>query len=413
MQTHARFLAALFASLALSCAPTLEADGYASHAQAIYNGVDDDQSTEVVGLRVQEAPGSDGGRCSGAMIAPQIVLTAAHCVVGAPAGTRFLVTARAAPPYADEDFVEAEEWTALEYGGFVNDLALLRLAAAPPGGGRLARVTRTPLSADDLGAMIHAVGYGKLSPEDATLAQRRATDVPLVAFDAEALYTDEQDSGTCYGDSGGPRFLDRGRGLELVGVTSQTVRSCTAGGIATRTDVALAEFIEPWVAERVEATCATGDWCKADCELLDADCPEGGRCGAEGTCEPGCFVPDPDCATGLAGDPCETGEQCTSGMCVSVDGAAACADPCGDGCAEGLACLSTEQGDEVCVPAPPTCGSSAPTSLGALALLLLWRPGRRRAWFAARAQPAELPGDGGERTVANAAARRSWSCIEL
>lgn len=382
---HTR-LALPLAALALACAPTLEAEAPPARAQAIYNGVDDDQSTEVVGLRVQEAPGSDGGRCSGAMIAPQIVLTAAHCVAGAPAGTRFLVTARAAPPYADEDFVEADEWAALEYGGFVDDLALLRLAAPPPGGGRLARVARTPLSTDDLGAMVHAVGYGKLSPEDATLAQRRATDVPLVAYDAEAIYTDEQDSGTCYGDSGGPRFLDRGRGLELVGVTSQTMRNCTSGGIATRTDVALAEFIEPWVAERVEATCAAGDWCQPDCELLDADCPDGGRCGADAICEPGCFEPDPDCATGTVGDACETGEQCASGLCVSVDGAAVCVDPCGDGCAEGFSCLTTEQGDEVCVPEAPSCSSGAPATLGALALLLLWRPGRRRTWFATGAQ---------------------------
>lgn len=366
-----------------ACAPAIDADPPSARGQPIYHGVDDDASSEVVGLRVQDAPGSDGGRCSGTMIAPQIVLTAAHCVADAPTGARFLVTAKAAPPYTDDDFVEADEWTALEHGGFVDDLALLHLPAPPPGGGRLARVARTPLTREDLGAMVRAVGYGLLSPEDSTLARRRATDVELVSFDAEALYTDEQDTGTCFGDSGGPRFLDRGRGLEIVGVTSQTVRACTSAGVSTRTDIALAEFIEPWVTGYVEPTCATGDWCKPDCELLDADCPEGGHCGVDEVCEPGCFAPDADCAVGVAGDACEQGEQCASGLCVAVDGDPQCADRCDGECGEGFSCQATDQGDEVCLPLPPSCASAAPAPFGALACLLV-AAGRRRHRRASR-----------------------------
>ncbi len=60
-------------------------------AYAITNGVPDDNHHPYVGLLVFDAaPGQPAWRCSGALIAPTVVLTAAHCTDGAVAARIWL-----------------------------------------------------------------------------------------------------------------------------------------------------------------------------------------------------------------------------------------------------------------------------------------------------------------------------------
>jgi hypothetical protein len=60
--------------------------GSLSGAHAITNGQPDGDNHPYVGLLVFDyAPGSPGWRCSGALIAPNVVLTAGHCTDGAVA----------------------------------------------------------------------------------------------------------------------------------------------------------------------------------------------------------------------------------------------------------------------------------------------------------------------------------------
>ena len=55
-------------------------------ASAITNGVPDGDNHPYVGLLIFDvAPGTPGWRCSGALIAPTVVLTAGHCTDGAVA----------------------------------------------------------------------------------------------------------------------------------------------------------------------------------------------------------------------------------------------------------------------------------------------------------------------------------------
>jgi hypothetical protein len=60
--------------------------GIAAVAMAITNGQPDGDNHPYVGLLVFDyAPGAPGWRCSGALIAPNVVLTAGHCTDGAVA----------------------------------------------------------------------------------------------------------------------------------------------------------------------------------------------------------------------------------------------------------------------------------------------------------------------------------------
>jgi secreted trypsin-like serine protease len=60
--------------------------GSLSGSYAITNGQPDAGAHPYVGLLVFDyAPGAPGWRCSGALIAPDVVLTAGHCTDGAVA----------------------------------------------------------------------------------------------------------------------------------------------------------------------------------------------------------------------------------------------------------------------------------------------------------------------------------------
>ena len=59
--------------------------GLASVAYAITNGQPDGDNHPYVGLIVFDVGGGPAWRCSGALIAPNLVLTAGHCTDGADA----------------------------------------------------------------------------------------------------------------------------------------------------------------------------------------------------------------------------------------------------------------------------------------------------------------------------------------
>jgi len=74
-----KFLAVVVVILALAL-------GVAGNASAITNGQPDAGRHPYVGLLVfDDAPGHPAWRCSGSLIAPNVVLTAGHCTSGAVA----------------------------------------------------------------------------------------------------------------------------------------------------------------------------------------------------------------------------------------------------------------------------------------------------------------------------------------
>lgn len=245
---------------------------------AITNGEPDNGRHPYVGLLVFDvAPGTPGWRCSGALIAPNVVLTAGHCTDGAVAARIWMyedVTYAAVPfplyPYGGpgSGAVEGVPHTNPYYG--VNN---------PYGGGNGLPafsyrdvgvvVLDEPIYLDEYAALpaaglvdtlasktaVDFVGYGvqeqiKTYPGQPPRARWTGLRVRMYApselvsgkfvHSAEylrlALNPGGGSGGTCFGDSGGPDLL--GGTNTVLGVNSYVTNvNCSGVGYSARVDV--------------------------------------------------------------------------------------------------------------------------------------------------------------------------------
>jgi len=213
-------------SFALACFLAMSA---AQPALAVVGGLD---SRDALGARASTVriETSRGELCSGAVIAPEIVLTAAHCLMG---GGSISVVSLDTRFRARRQMVVA----VLPHPSFVpgttprtqpgTDLALLRLAQPLPR-------DIEPLTLGSglwQGETITMAGYG-LSAENNKRTARRLRETQLVnagnyttqntvkvAVDAEGR-GETPGAGACRGDSGGPVLRGDARSRDLVGIVS-------------------------------------------------------------------------------------------------------------------------------------------------------------------------------------------------
>lgn len=229
-----------------ACAPVDELSPEAQGSDAIVHGTADRGRTPaVVALRTR-----DGALCSGALVAPDVVLTARHCVSFVQPEVR--CESRGAQVMGDrrpEDISvvvgdDARTGTVAAHGASLvtpdsdrlcgEDLSLLRLDRTVRG------ITPLPLGlrrAVTERTRVRVVGYGlRGDSARAGVAQRfqrahvAVTDVAAREFSVA--------EGPCGGDSGSPA-IDEATG-EVVGVLSRGSARCVgpdAVGIYTRVDV--------------------------------------------------------------------------------------------------------------------------------------------------------------------------------
>jgi hypothetical protein len=214
-------------------------------------------SAEGVGRSVVTIVGSRGNFCSGALIAPKLVLTAAHCVQ--PGAVYKLVETG-----ADKQPQLRDVRTTAVHPGFnmqailahraTADVALLQLEAPPQGKTAAALgVPRLPIvpgsrfTIAGIGVTIRGEGSsggviraaGLIATGKPGTLQIRLVD-PLTQGTRNGL-------GACTGESGGPVFEDRPGGSSIIGVVSWSTGPNGSSGCGGLTGVTPLTLYRDWI----------------------------------------------------------------------------------------------------------------------------------------------------------------------
>lgn len=341
----------------------------ATPAHAIVDGTSSDSSSVVALVRADELV------CSGSVIAPHAVLTAAHCVTADQLPTAIVAGELVAP-------VAKVVAPGFDLATLTDDVAILvfdRALAAPP-------LVVAPTLDHGIGDLMTLVGFGRTAPDDASPFVQR-TGGALIAEIQDRAIVSHGPSFTCEGDSGGPALMD-GR---IVGITSSGDEACAEHSRHTRIS-AYVPFIEATVRATAPGGALAGDRCRyaANCAVGACtpalDEPRLSFCAP--SCDAGCdaltcidglcrhAAPSP----GSEGAFCHANEDCIDELCLAPDEdrSAICTRRCftdlpGFDCPDGTACSVGNDGMEACfVPADNgiSCGTGSPASL-AVGLLVL------------------------------------------
>lgn len=269
--------------------------------------------------------------CSGVVLGPRVVLTAAHCLSDRP-DARYEVFAGADVSEDGErrqvvDFLRHPDWDPETSRA---DLALLVLARSLPG--PFASLgTEVP---DDswVGTPLTLAGFGAAAGGSEPSGVRQAADGLVASIDADFIVLGAMGAVSCKGDSGGPALRTSDGALEVVGVASFGDRGCRESSSYVRLDGFVDSFITPFLETPLAPEATSGPIaepmvCETPCGT-HADCPAGLRCVDDLSSE----TPMPLCTRdglepGILGEPCVPGDSC---HCIATDAGCRCLEPCVD-----------------------------------------------------------------------------------
>lgn len=227
-------------SLAL-CAP----------ASAITGGTVDGAAHPATGLLLVDTPSGVQPQCSGTLVSPTVFLTAGHCTAGL-ASNRVHVTFDTAyvpsskllwgtattDPLFDPANKDSHDLAVVVLDAPVVGIAPVLLAHA-------GALEAAPESVVGVGFGADQPAASKKNPTFSYDFVRRFASLDVERVSKTELRTSSRDTGTCYGDSGGPELA----GATLVAVISHGDTTCAKRAFGYRVDTAPARvFLGRFVA---------------------------------------------------------------------------------------------------------------------------------------------------------------------
>jgi V8-like Glu-specific endopeptidase len=380
--------ALLPALLAAACAPDAS-QAPAAARRPIVDGTSDtgDPAAVAIGARRVGCAERLAVRCSGTLVAPRLVLTAAHCVLDPRLASSLEVmfgSAVDAPDAAFRQVVHVAVHPEYRDDGDAADLAALILdTPAPVAPATLGAEAIDPTWVD---TQVRVVGFGQALSTDLVTGVKRSGTAVITEVGATGFRIAASPAMSCHGDSGGPVLVTRGGAEVVIGSTSTGDPGCTLYGDNVRVDSFRDAFIAPWIEDAAtwpaspvadsDELAGLGDMlCAADC-TEDAQCPDGLVCRpspGQGGIVNRCAVP------GLVAG--QLGPACTGDASCDASGNERCVRVRAD---SPDACLCHRACTDAPRPEPgggcriDTGAASPRLGLGLVLLTLVWIVMRRR-----------------------------------